>query len=135
MLVYPDNAEDRAMKCLRIYASADGESHLAEVEIAQPASQVFPGEPPLNVSKQHAATGVQFVTVPAVVKEVGWHNTPARMFGIVLSGMMEFETSDGCIQQVSAGGVVLAEDTSGKGHISRHPEGATLAFVPLADDI
>ena len=95
------------MKCLRIYASADGESHLAEVEIAQPASQVFPGEPPLNVSKQHAATGVQFVTVPAVVKEVGWHNTPARMFGIVLSGMMEFETSDGCIQQVSAGGVVI----------------------------
>ena len=31
-----------------------------------------------------------------------WLDTPARMFGIVLSGMMEFETSDGCIQQVSA---------------------------------
>jgi hypothetical protein len=30
------------MKCLRIYASADGESHLAEVEIPQAMTQVFP---------------------------------------------------------------------------------------------
>jgi hypothetical protein len=55
------------------------------------------------------------------------------MFRIVLSGTMEFETCDGCIRQVSAGGVILAEDTLGKGHVSRHPLGATLAFVPIAD--
>ena len=88
------------MKCLRIYASADEESRISlKSRLPSRRLQVFPGEPPLNVSKQHAATGVQFVTVPAVVKEVGWHNTPARMFGIVLSGMMEFETSDGCIHR------------------------------------
>jgi hypothetical protein len=48
---------------------------------------------------------------------------------------MDFETSDGGVQQVSVGSVVLAEDTPGKGHISRHHQGATLAFVPVADDI
>jgi quercetin dioxygenase-like cupin family protein len=122
------------MKCLRIFASADGESHLAEIEIPQSSSQVFPNEPPLRVSRRHTATAVQFVTVPPIVEKVGWHNTPDRMLGIVLSGTMEFETSDGSIRQVSAGGVVLAEDTIGKGHISRHPGGATLAFVLITDD-
>jgi hypothetical protein len=59
------------MKCLRIYPSADGESHLEEVEIPQKTTEVFPGEPPPNISKKHAAINVPFVTVPAVVKTVG----------------------------------------------------------------
>lgn len=123
------------MKCLKIYASADGESHLAEVEISQSLTQVFPHEPPLQVSKLYNAAGVKFVTVPTTVGEVGWHHTPERMFGIVLRGTMEFETSDGSVQRVGPGGVVLAEDTYGKGHISRHPEGATLVFIPFSNDI
>jgi quercetin dioxygenase-like cupin family protein len=123
------------MKCLRIYASTDGESHLAQVEISQSLAQVFPNEPPLQVSKLYNAAGVKFVTVPPSVGEVGWHHTPERMFGIVLRGTMEFETSDGSAQRVGPGGVVVAEDTFGKGHISRHPEGAALVFVPFSDGV
>jgi hypothetical protein len=37
---------------------------------------------------------------------------------------------------VSQGAVVLAEDTFGKGHISRHPdEGQFLMFVPVPDGL
>ncbi len=56
---------------------------------------------------------------------VDWHNPPQRLLVIWLTGEVEFETSDGDIRRLPAGSVVLAEDTTGKGHISRHsPEGS-----------
>jgi hypothetical protein len=51
-------------------------------------------------------------------------------------GEVEFETSDGDIRRLAAGSVVLAEDTSGKGHISRHPdEGQLVVHIDLVRDI
>ena len=52
----------------------------------------------------------------------------------LLTGEVEFETSDGDIRRLPAGSVVLAEDTTGKGHIIRHPpeEGQLVAHVALA---
>lgn len=66
--------------------------------------------------------------------EVDWHNPPQRLLVLWLTGEVEFETSDGDIRRLAAGGVVLAEDTTGKGHISRHPlEGQLVVHVVLAD--
>jgi hypothetical protein len=49
---------------------------------------------------------------------------------IWLTGEVEFETSD--IRRVAAGSVVLAEDMTGKGHISRHPpEGQLQVMIDL----
>jgi hypothetical protein len=43
-------------------------------------------------------------------------------------------TSDGDIRRLPAGSVVLAEDTTGKGHITRHPpEGQLVVHVAPAD--
>ncbi len=53
--------------------------------------------------------------------EVDWHNPPRRLLVLWLTGEVEFETSDGDIRRLAAGSVVMAEDTTGKGHISRHP--------------
>jgi hypothetical protein len=51
-------------------------------------------------------------------------------------GEAEFQTSDGDVRRLPAGSVVLAEDTSGKGHISRHPsEGQLVVHVALADHL
>jgi quercetin dioxygenase-like cupin family protein len=72
---------------------------------------------------------MQFVTVPAGIGEVGRHNPPERLFGIVLSGFMEIETSDGAVYRLKPGRVVLVEDTHGKGHITRCPDGVTVAFI------
>jgi len=64
--------------------------------------------------------------------EVNWHNPPHRMLVIWLMGEVEFETSDGDIRRLAAGSVVLAEDTTRKGHISRHPlEGQLVVHVDL----
>jgi hypothetical protein len=65
---------------------------------------------------------VRFVVHPPGLGEVGWHNPPERLLVIFLTGETEFETSDGTVRRVGPGSVVLAEDTWGKGHLSRHPD-------------
>ena len=67
------------------------------------------------------------------VYETDWHNPPQRLLVLWLTGEVEFETSDGDIRRLPAGSVVLAEDTTGKGHITRHaPEGQLVVHVALA---
>jgi len=124
------------MKCLRIYATSDGESHFGEIEIPLTLSELFPGRPQLYLSPQYPASKVRFVRIPAGVKEAGWHASPERLVAVWLNGETEFETSDGEIRRVLAGGIVLAEDTHGKGHISRHPEeGQDVVLISVPDGI
>ncbi len=123
------------MRLLRIYSSPDGESHFDEIEVPQEPVAIFPGEDPLHVSSKYGTTGMQFITVPAGIGEVGRHNPPERLFGIVLSGFMEFETSDGAIHRLSPGRVVLVEDTRGKGHITRCSHGVTVAFIAAPAEV
>jgi hypothetical protein len=123
------------MRLLRIYSSPDGESHFDEIEVPQPPAGVFSDEDPLHVSSKYGTTGMQFITVPVGTQEVGRHNPPERLFGIVLSGFMEFETSDGAVHRLSPGRVVLVEDTQGKGHITRCSHGVTVAFIAAPAEI
>jgi hypothetical protein len=56
------------------------------------------------------------------------------LLAIWLDGIVEFETSDGEVRHVPAGGFVLVEDTHGRGHISRHPlEGQKATLIMLPD--
>ena len=50
-----------------------------------------------------------------------WSGTapPRRQYTITLSGIAEVEVSDGTKRQVGAGDVLLAEDMTGEGHITR----------------
>jgi hypothetical protein len=126
-------ATDQGVTCLRIYSDGKGETHMQEVEFALIPKQIFKDNLPLRLSETLASTGCSFCRVPSDMHEVGWHNPPRRKLVIWLTGEVEFETSDGDIRRLAAGSVVLAEDTTGKGHISRHPpEGQLLMFVDLA---
>ena len=129
-------SEPSKLKYLRIYADADGESHMEELDIDLLPKQIFPGLPALTLSSVTPATGVSFCRVPAGMTEVSWHNSPSRKLVFWLTGEIEYETSDGAIRRLPSGSVVLSEDTTGKGHISRHPaEGQVLAFVDLPTGI
>jgi hypothetical protein len=120
------------MKCLQIYATPDGESHFGEVDVATTLTPLFPNEAPLELSAYYPASRVQFVHIPAGMREAGFHTPPERLLAIWLDGYVEFETSDGQVRRVTAGKAVLVEDTHGKGHISRHPpEGQNLILVML----
>jgi hypothetical protein len=120
------------MKCLRIFATPDGESHFGEVDIATTLTPLFPNEAPLELSAYYPASRVRFAHIPAGMREAGFHTPPGRLLAIWLDGYVEFETSDGQVRRIAAGNAVLVEDTHGKGHISRHPpEGQNLILVML----
>jgi len=120
------------MKCLRIYATADGESHFDEVEIPTSSRQVHPGAVAFEVSATYAATRIRFTRIPSGTRQVDWHIVPERVLTVRLDGSAEYETSDGNKRHVAAGGCVLFEDTSGKGHKTRHsPAEQTVIWISL----
>jgi hypothetical protein len=127
-------ATDERVTCLRIFADANGETHMEDVDIPLQPRKLFKHNPPLRLSDNFAASWCNICHVPAGMCEVDWHNPPQRLLVLWLTGEVEFETSDGQILRLAAGSVVLAEDTTGKGHISRHPpEGQLVVHVALAD--
>lgn len=53
------------MKCLRVYSTADGESHFDEVEIPTTSRQVHPNAAAFEVSARYAASCIRFTHIPA----------------------------------------------------------------------
>jgi hypothetical protein len=126
-------ATDERATCLRIYADPNGETHMQDTDFELLPKIFFSGHAPLRLSDTLEASGCNICRVPAGMREVSWHNPQGRKLVIWLTGEVEFETSDGEIRRLGAGSIVLAEDTTGKGHISRHPpEGQLVVHVDLA---
>lgn len=101
------------MNYFRIYADADGESHFEDLAIplsGQPNGSEY--------SEPYPATGVIFRRSPAD-QFLDWHPAPRRQFVITLSGEAEVEASDGEVRRIGPGTIMLAEDVTGKGHITR----------------
>ena len=118
------------MKYTRIYADAKGESHLQDV-----ALDMKPADRASTISEMVAAKGVIFRETRSGEYFIDWHNAPRRQFVVNLSGEVEIEVSDGEKRRFGAGSILLAEDLTGKGHISRGvgtAERRTL-FIPLPE--
>jgi hypothetical protein len=116
------------MRCLRIYATPDGQSHFDEVDIPTIERPIFPGIAPFELSANYPASRVRFTRIPAAMHEVGSHTVPERVLTVRLDGSVQYETSDGEVRHVAAGSFVLVEDTHGKGHISRHSAEAQIVI-------
>jgi len=101
----------------RIYTGDDGESHFEDVEIPM-IDRGGVGQ----ISELQGATGVAF-------RETGgdydfdFHNAPRRQYVINLDASVEIETGDGTKRTLGPGDILLAEDTTGRGHISRAVDG------------
>lgn len=115
------------MKVVRIYTGSDGESHFEDVEVKL-ADDGHLG----RMSKLVPARGVIFREVGGDYA-LGFHNAPRRQYVINLTGSVELETGDGTKRVLGPGEVLLAEDTTGRGHISRAVRGEprTCLFIPL----
>lgn len=118
------------MTVLRVYADSEGESHFQEVEVAFPVAEFVPGKPVIGLSPAYRATEVAFAQVPADW-EGGWHPTPRRQFGVIISGIMDIRASDGELRRFTPGSVFLLEDMTGKGH-NTLMVGGTEAILLLA---
>ena len=117
------------MQYFRIYAGPDGESHFEDIDV--PVVHETVGG---KLGAPIAAESVIFRTSPAD-QYIDWHPAPRRQFVITLAGEAEVEASDGEVRHIGPGTVMLAEDLTGKGNITRGKgtvERLSL-FVPLPD--
>jgi hypothetical protein len=119
----------------RIYTDADGETHFSDEALAFTLADYAPPAPPISVSQVFRAESVSFISSP-VGWQGDWHPAPRRQFVLILVGELEVEVSDGEIRRFGPGSLCLAEDTSGKGHISRVVGSVRgmAAAIPLATD-
>jgi len=116
------------MKVARIYTGEDNQSHFEELD--------FPLKPGRYgaVSDMVAAFGVIFRETP-VGASLDFHTAPQRQFVVTLFGMAEVECGDGTKRRFGAGDIMLADDTTGQGHITREIEGPRRSlFIPLPAD-
>jgi quercetin dioxygenase-like cupin family protein len=102
---------------LRIYSGDDGQSHLEEVSLEMQPFVDTEGAYGEGTPLQHTA-GVTFrLSPPGYV--LSWHCAPRRQYTITLAGEAEVEVGDGTIKRIGPGDVLLAEDLTGQGHITR----------------
>jgi hypothetical protein len=103
----------RTMKVVRIYTGPDNKSHFEDLEIP-----LKDGGKVGFVSDLSKATGVVFRET-AGDYNYDFHTAPRRQYVVNLEGGVEIEVGDGTKRILGAGDILLAEDTTGQGHISR----------------
>jgi len=115
------------MKIVRLYTGPDKESHFEDIEVALNISGSN-----MQASALQPAHGVMFRTASPTHLS-SYHPAPRRQYVITLSGRVEIETGDGTIRSFGPGDVMLAEDTTGRGHITRVVGGEPrqYLFIPL----
>ena len=114
----------------RLYTGSDGETHEDRMEIKLTPSTMYSEA---EASEAIRVSQAQFLRLPKG-KVQDWHN-PARRQYVVAPGRAEVEIAGRQKILVNPGRVVLLENVTGKGHITRSvgSEDLTLLIVPLAD--
>jgi hypothetical protein len=121
--------ERTAIKVTRIYTGSDNQTHAEEYEVelgtARGATEL--AEPIEVTSLQFRRTSPEYF--------IDWHNAPRRQYVVTLSGESEVELGDGTKIRLYPGHILLAEDITGQGHISRAvgSEDRISLFIPLPE--
>ena len=119
------------MRVTRLYTGDDGRSHFEDLELPLTATAIG------AMSSAVPTTSVFFRdTANGGPEVIDYHVAPRRQFVIHLAGAAEIEVGDGTKRRFGVGDVLLADDTTGQGHISREVEGPRLQlFAALADTV
>lgn len=120
------------MRYLRVYADAEGETHFEDVAVPTTSRRSPVSEALVEISDAFPVSGAIFRQV--VADHPGTpHPAPRRQFVVHLAGAAELVVSDGETRRIGPGDVVLVEDTTGKGHITRRlgDEDRVTLFLPL----
>jgi hypothetical protein len=96
-----------------LYCDDRGESHWRDVTIE------WENEGPEGkISARQFANGIIFRQTQAE-HDRPWHPAPRRQYIINLDAGVELTASDGESRVIGAGEIILVEDTTGKGHLSK----------------
>ena len=101
------------IRVVRLYTVPDNQSHFEDIDV------------PLKdagktgfLSELVKATGVIFRYTTGEYN-YDFHPAPRRQYVVNLEGEVEIEVGDGTRRILRSGDILLAEDTTGQGHISR----------------
>jgi len=120
------------MKYTRLYTDPGGETHFEDIDVdfslrGRAGDQAPPFE----------AKALQFQRTKGEQNAVDWHTAPRSQFIIQVSGGTEREVSDGEVRRFGPRTIILVEDTTGKGHITRTIDDGTeervMLFVHLTE--
>lgn len=114
------------MKIVRVFTGDDGESH---IEVTDETELSY-------VERDGTRTAVQMVSgAQFAIREEGsfidFHQAPRRQYMIYLTASVEIGLGDGTTHLMQPGDVLLAEDTTGRGHSSRVVKGGMCAIVRI----
>lgn len=125
------------MKCLRIYATPDGESHFGEIELPTTKRSVHPDAAPFDVTASYLASRVRLTHIPAGMREVAWHTVPEPVLTVRLNGSVEYETSDRDVRYVQAGSFVLVKTRTARDicHATLHNRKRSFGYHFRTDSI
>jgi len=117
----------KGTKITRLYTGADGQTHAEEIEVKF-------GPNGTDGFKLMAGAGAEIRRAPPG-RVADWHVAPRRQYVITISGHGEVELIDGTKIELGPGSIDLAEDLTGKGHITRvigNEDRVTIA-IPVSD--
>ena len=115
------------MQVTRIYTGDDGESHFEDVEV------------PLTEGNFAGRLSPPVATSSVIFRETGddydldFHPAPRRQYVVNLRGSVEIETGHGDKRVLGPGEILLAEDTTGRGHKSRAFDGVRQSLFSVLD--
>ena len=125
----PAAASTRVLHFTHLWADAKGVSHFRDetlsFEAATPenptagtSARTNPDPEALVALPLRGATGATFLYLKRAAVE-DWHRAPRRMYLIAVQGMSEVTAGDGQVRRFGLGSIVLMDDLTGKGHITR----------------
>jgi len=115
------------MRIHNLYVDPDGETHFRDIEVEW--AHDGPGG---KLSTRHPATAVIFRET-AGDYDLDWHPAPRRQYIVNLDAGVEITVSDGEKRVIGAGEILLVEDVTGKGHLSKAVSGQIRhsLFIPI----
>jgi hypothetical protein len=134
LLLHADEAHSpvaatRVLSITHLWADANGVSHFRDEKLSFEAatpenptagttSRTNPDPQALVALPLRGAAGATFLYLKRAAVE-DWHRAPRRMYLIAVQGMSEVTASDGEVRRFGLGSIVLMDDLTGKGHITR----------------
>lgn len=111
------------VKIVHFFTGADDQTHFDEINLGSGDRVKLM---PVTAAEIHRGA-------PGSVTK--WHAAPHRQYVVTLSGYGEIEAGDGKKIELHPGSIELAEDLTGKGHITRTigNEDRVTLWLPLAD--
>jgi mannose-6-phosphate isomerase-like protein (cupin superfamily) len=113
---------------IRLFTGPDGQTHSEEIEAK------FAPAGGNDIYRLMANSGAELHRA-APGRVADWHTAPRRQYVMTISGHGEIELMGGKKIEVGPGSIELAEDLTGKGHITRTVgnEDRVTIQIPLSD--